>query len=154
MEKEKNEPRKVSRREFLIGAGTVAAGATLAGITAPLGCAGKSTTETVLTTTTVTPAPTAVTLSVANPSGSLNITQLFAPRLSTLAGKTVGMVINGAWGSSVMFPVLKGWLQSAYPQTTFIDYTQFPSAGTAINPALTAAVKAAKCDAVILGNAG
>ena len=42
-----------------------------------------------------------------DPSGTLEVTQPFAPRLSSLEGKRIGFVSNEQWQAYRMLPALK-----------------------------------------------
>ncbi len=96
-----------------------------------------------------------VTLEVYDPTGAREITVLHAPRLDTLADKTICEVTNQGWQAHRTFPLLRELLQRMYPTATIIPYTEFPQGtGDIQTEKLVDAVKAAKCDAVITGNAG
>jgi hypothetical protein len=109
-----------------------------------------------------TPAP--VTLTLYNPTGAAEVTQLFAPRIDTLAGKTICEVSNDAWESNRTFPLIRELLQKMYPTAKFIPYTEFsptitgatgsPTYGGIDDDKTAAFVKAKGCQAVIVGNAG
>lgn len=99
-----------------------------------------------------------VTLAVHNPTGDTEVTQLFAPRLPNLEGKTICEMANNAWESSRTFPVLRQALQNKYPTSKIIDFKKMPPFNERSTPEelvkIAGAVKAAGCQAVILGNAG
>ena len=51
-------------------------------------------------------------LEVFDPSGSTEVTQLHAPRLNSLDGKTIGFISNDMWQAHRMLPMLRDWLPS------------------------------------------
>jgi hypothetical protein len=105
--------------------------------------------------TAAPPAP--VTLKVFDPTGAIEVTQLFAPRLSDLNGKTICEVSNTSWEAARTFPVIRELLIKQYPTAKIIDFTRFPSGTTTIsdeNSKLGDKLKAAGCQAAIVGNAG
>ena len=83
-----------------------------------------------------------------------------APRLDTLAGKTIGEVWNGVFKGNLTFPALRAQLQQRYPDLKIIPYTEFPHAPHSDNPArqkelaeeVVAIAKRTGCDALITGN--
>jgi len=85
-----------------------------------------------------------------------------APRLDTLAGKTVCMVWNSAFKSDVTLPVIGETLKKQYPGVKIVPYTDMPNAFLPEPPgtprkqseALQALYKEKGCDAVISGNGG
>jgi hypothetical protein len=99
-----------------------------------------------------------VTLAVYNPTGSVEVTQLFAPRLADLDGKTVCELHNDNWESKRTFPAIRQALKDRYPTVKIIEYTKMPYFSERSTPQdyvkMVAAVKAAGCQAAILGNAG
>jgi ABC-type amino acid transport substrate-binding protein len=95
-----------------------------------------------------------VTLTVYDPTGGIDVTQTFSPRLSDLNGKTICEVSNGMWEASRTFPLIAQLLQKQFPTATIISYDKFPTAATAVNQKLVDAVKKAGCQGVIVGNAG
>lgn len=85
-----------------------------------------------------------------------------APRLDTLAGKTVCLVWNRSFKADVTLPAIGEALKKRYPGIKIVPYTDMPVAPLpepAETPrkeseALQAAFKAKDCDAVIVGNGG
>ena len=90
-------------RRKMLGA-TFAAGAA-AGIAALSGCKQEETPVTPEPATPATPEP--VKFKVYDPSGAMQITQMFAPRLDTLEGKTIAFVADDSWEDARMFPIIK-----------------------------------------------
>ena len=89
-------------------------------------------------------------------------TKTMAPRLDTLAGKTVGLVWNRTFKSDVTLPAIAEALKKQFPTIKIIPYTALPIANLPEPPdgpkkeseALQAAFKAKGCDAIIAGNGG
>ena len=89
-------------------------------------------------------------------------TTTMAPRLDTLAGKTVGLVWNRTFKSDVTLPAIAEALKKQFPTIKIIPYTALPMANLPEPPdgpkkeseALQAAFKAKGCDAVVAGNGG
>jgi hypothetical protein len=85
-----------------------------------------------------------------------------APRLDTLAGKTVGLVWNRSFKADVTLPAIGAELKKRYPGVKIVPYSALPVAPLPEPPggpgkeadALRAAFKAKGCDAVIAGNGG
>lgn len=92
-------------------------------------------------------------LAVVKSSGS-------APRLDTLAGKTIGEVWNGVFKGNYTFPVVRRLLKERFPDLKIVPYTEFPHAPHSDNPArqkeladeVIAIAKRNHCDALITGN--
>jgi hypothetical protein len=154
----------ISRREFLRDAGLVAGGAALGSVALLASCS-KLSNEIYTATNTVTKTVTstgtaagaaAIKYALFDPSGAINVTQLFSPRLTTLDGKTIAFISNNNWNFAATFDRLSLLLKQKYPTITIINYDKFPTASVDATtwPALQAAVKAAKPDAVIIGNGG
>jgi hypothetical protein len=98
-----------------------------------------------------------VTLEVYDPTGAMEVTHLFAPRLDTLEGKTICEVTNASWQNDRTSPYIRELLQNMYPTATFIPYTEFPEyvgKYEMVAEGVGEALKAAGCDAAIVGNAG
>ena len=84
-----------------------------------------------------------------------------APRLETLAGKTIGEIWNGGFRGDESFPMIERLLRDRYPTVKLIPYSEFPLATVAsFHPekkqetlaALREKLKEKGCDAVITGN--
>jgi hypothetical protein len=95
---------------------------------------------------------------VSDPSGSYEVSQLFAPRLSTLDGKTICEVASYYHRSEETFAVITPLLKKMYPTAKIIPYTNFTSiymgGSDADRTSIGDQVKKAGCDAVIVGNGG
>jgi hypothetical protein len=153
MTEEKSEARKTSRRKFIKATGLIVGG-TAAASTGLLAAAPAKTASARGSASTPTPAGP-VTLELYDPGGAIEITSLHAPRLDTLAGKTICEVSNSSWEVERTFPLIRELLQSRYPTAKFIPYTKFPmERSPQQEQTIAGLLKAAGCDAVISGNAG
>jgi hypothetical protein len=95
-----------------------------------------------------------VKLEFHDPSGALEITQPFAPRLASLEGKRIGFVSNEQWQAYRMLPMLKEMLEQDFPGVTVLPIDAYPQGNALIGTEETAAaVKKSRVDAVIVGNA-
>lgn len=95
-----------------------------------------------------------VTLEFHDPSGTLEITQPFAPRLDTLEGKRIGFVSNDQWQAYRMLPLLKRLLEADFRNVEVLAVDAFPQGNARIGTDETAQiVKRSGVDAVIVGNA-
>ena len=88
------------------------------------------------------------------PSGALEVTQPFAPRLKSLEGKRIGFVSNEQWQAYRMLPLLKGLLEKDFPGIQVLPIDAYPQGNALIGEEQTAAmVKKSGVDGVIVGNA-
>jgi hypothetical protein len=95
-----------------------------------------------------------VKLEFHDPSGALEVTQPFAPRLASLEGKRIGFVSNEQWQAFRMLPMLKEMLEQDFPGVTVLPIDAYPQGNALIGTEETAAqVKKSGVDAVIVGNA-
>lgn len=141
----------LTRRNLLAAVGMVGAGAMLAG------CSNGTDANKSVETDVETQKSTPVELTVFDPSGSTEISQLHAPRLDTLDGKTIAFVSDDAWEDHRMFPLLKELFAEQYPNTTIIPQDNFIhgiDALTVENNGLPEAMQEKNVDGVIVGNAG
>lgn len=89
-----------------------------------------------------------------DPSGALEVTQSFAPRITTLAGKRIGFVSNEQWQAFRMLPLLRDLLKADYPTAELLPIDAYPQGNVLIPTEETAKlVKQSGVDAVIIGNA-
>ena len=89
-----------------------------------------------------------------DPSGVLEVTQPFALRVDTLAGKRIGFVSNEQWQAFRMLPMLKEMLEEDFPGIEVLPVDTFPQGNALIGTEETAAlVKKSGVDAVIVANA-
>jgi hypothetical protein len=97
----------------------------------------------------------AFTLEVYDPSGATEITQLFAPRLADLNGKTICELSDGIWEDHRTFPLIRELLQRQFPTARIIPYTEFDVGRAEMESDANIALLVKKgCQAVITGNAG
>jgi ABC-type amino acid transport substrate-binding protein len=95
-----------------------------------------------------------VTIEFFDPSGALEVTQPFAPRIDTLAGKRIGIVTNEQWQAFRTLPLLRELIQKDFPTAEVLPIDAYPQGNVLIPTEETAqAVKASGVDAVIVGNA-
>ena len=102
-------------------------------------------------------APTTYEMKVYDPTGSIAITQLHAPRLDTLDGKTIGFVSDDAWEDTRTFAEIKRLIEANYPTVTIItqdNFTHGIEAITKANNGIAEKMKELGVDAAIVGNAG
>ena len=96
-----------------------------------------------------------VTLEVYDPCSSIEATQDFAPRLDTLAGKTICEITNASWEDHRTFSLIREQLQKRFPDVRIIPFTEFPQGSRNIDAdSIGELVKAKGADAAIVGNAG
>ncbi len=145
-EEKKREEREISRREFIKDAGLVAGSAAIGSMAAMAA----------VPTETAAAQAAPVTFQVYDPTGTTEVTQLFAKRLGDLTGKTICEVSNDGWEAQRTFPYIRELLQRMYPTAKFVPYDQVVATRPQSEDLkyVIQQVKAAKCDAVIAGNAG
>jgi hypothetical protein len=96
----------------------------------------------------------AVTIEMYDPSGATEITAVHAPRLDTLAGKTICEASTaGRWQADRMFPTIRKLMQNQFPTAKIIPYTEFPDVYGDLED-LSKVAKKKGCQAFIVGNAG
>lgn len=89
-----------------------------------------------------------------NPSGRLDISQHHAARLSTLAGKKIGLLANGEWQSLRALGVLQQTLERDFPGIEVLPPEHFPEGNAVLSePGTIQSLKQAGLDGVIIGNA-
>lgn len=100
---------------------------------------------------------------VLSPVGESTVrTTTMAPRLDTLAGKTVCLVSNHSFKADVTLPAIGEALKKQFPGIKIVPHQAMPVAPLPEpagvprqeSEALQAAFKAKGCDAVIAGNGG
>ena len=95
-----------------------------------------------------------VTLEFHDPSGTLEVSQPFAPRIATLAGKRIGFVSNEQWQAFRTLPLLRDMIKADFPTAEVLPIDAYPQGNVLIPTEETAAlVKKSGVDAVIVGNA-
>lgn len=98
-----------------------------------------------------------VSLTVYNPSGTIEVQHELAPRLPDLNGKRIAMWLSGnEYGtgkSDVLYDALAAELKAKYPNAIILPYTQFPIKYSPA-PEVLKAILDAKPDAVIVGAGG
>jgi hypothetical protein len=94
--------------------------------------------------------------SVISPLGETTVKMIqMAPRLDTLANKTVCMVSNSAFKVNITMPVIAKELQQNYPGLKIVPYTEMATAYSGADyDAKPAEYKSKGCNAVITGNGG
>lgn len=98
-----------------------------------------------------------VKISVYDPSGSVAITQSFAPRLDSLDDKTIAFVGNSMWEEERTFAEIERLLKEKYPTVTVIGQDNFPRHTQEItveNNGIAEKMQELGVDAAIVGNAG
>ena len=95
-----------------------------------------------------------VELEFYDPSGCLEITQRYAPRLRSLAGKRVGFLSGEQWQAHRTLPMLKSLMEADFPGIDVLPIDTFPSGEHAVGAEPTIQqVKESGVDAMIIGNA-
>jgi hypothetical protein len=96
-----------------------------------------------------------VTLKVYNPTGTIETMQIHAPRLDTLAGKTICELSNGLWEYDRIFPAIREALQKQFPTAKIVPYTETIWLRSVIDnlDQVSKVVKEKECQAVIVGMA-
>ncbi len=95
-----------------------------------------------------------VKLEVFNPSGVFEVTELHAPRLLDLSGKTIGELGDGLWEDRRIFPVIRELLRKRFHDVKFIPFTEFPYGYEIDDNEVAAMVKERGCEGVIVASAG
>lgn len=92
-------------------------------------------------------------LEVYNPAGAIDITELHAPRLNSLRGKTICELSNRLWEDFRIFPKIRGFIKKRSPDVKIVPYTEFPNIYGVKEDVLIEQLKDEGCDAIIVGNA-
>jgi hypothetical protein len=100
--------------------------------------------------------PTEPVYNVISPIGENTVKLIeMAPRLDTLANKTVCMVSNSAFKVNITMPAIAKSLQAKYPSVKIVPYTEMATAFSGSNwEAKPGEYKTKGCDAVVTGNGG
>ena len=101
--------------------------------------------------------PENVVLTVFDPTGSVEITQEYAPRLDSYEGKTIAFVGNDMWEQKRMFEVIERRIRELYPSVTIIGAENFPQDTdklTKVPNGITEIMQEKGVDGAIIGNAG
>jgi len=92
-------------------------------------------------------------LEVYNPTGAVEITELHAPRLEDLHGKTICELSDRVWEDFRIFPRIRELIGERFPGTKIVPYTEIPNIYGIEEDALVRILKEKGCDAAIVGNA-
>ena len=97
-----------------------------------------------------------VTLEVYDPTGAIEVTQLFSARVPDLHGKTICELSNDSWEAHRTFPAIRELLQRQFQTAKIIPYTEFVKGNRELESARDIGDVVVKkgCQAVIVGNAG
>ena len=94
-----------------------------------------------------------VTWRLVNPMGGFEITQIHAPRLDDLAGKTICELSIDQWQAHRILPAVLDLLQGKYPTAEFVPFTEFPLGHAIDSDATAQRLKDRGCQAAIIASA-
>lgn len=96
-----------------------------------------------------------VVLEVYNPTGAIEATLPYAPRLDSLAGKTICELSNADWEHDRIFRATRKLLRERFPTLNIIPYTEAVWLKAQIDDLeyVSKVVKEKGCQAVITGMA-
>ena len=94
-----------------------------------------------------------MTIEVYNPSGAIEITEVHAPRLPEMQGRTVCELSDRVWEDFRIFPHIREMLKQRFPDINIVPYTEFPNIYGIKEDDLVERLENAGADAVIVGNA-
>ena len=95
-----------------------------------------------------------VTIVFHDPAGTLDAAAPYATRLSSLAGKRIGLLSNAKWQAYRMLPMIKQWLEADFPDIEVLSEDSYPQGNMLIGSEEVAQqIKQSGVDAVIIGNA-
>ena len=98
--------------------------------------------------------PDMAVMQVQHPQGASEVAQLHAPRLASLAGKTVALLSDDMWQAHRMLPLVREQLSARFADIRFVAETELPQGTYAIDREETVdEIIARGADAVIVGNA-
>ncbi len=92
-------------------------------------------------------------LEVFDPTGASEISELYAPRLANLKGKTICEIRTSDWESDRTFPFIRQLLQRRFPDIKIIPYTELLRTGEVTADVFSRLLKEKGCDGAIVGNA-
>jgi len=99
-----------------------------------------------------------VVIEVHDPTGGVEVSELFAPRLADLHGKTICELANRMWESERTFPVIREALMQRFPTLKIIPYTETPFFDERLSleelAKVAQFVQSTGAQAAIIGNAG
>jgi len=96
-----------------------------------------------------------VSLTVFDPTGTIEVKEAFAPRIADLSGIKICEVSNDGWEVTRMLPLVRSLLEDKFPGISFVTYDNFPQGIFDIDiNSIGDMVQAQGCQAAILGNAG
>lgn len=94
-----------------------------------------------------------VSLEVYDPTGKQEVTELHAPRLPSLNGKTICELSNSSWEARRTFPFIRELLQKQFPDLKIIPFSELPDTYGIDETLLASKLKELHCDGAIVGNA-
>jgi hypothetical protein len=95
-----------------------------------------------------------IELEMHDPSGRLDITKDFAPRLGTLDGKKIALLSGDQWQAHRTLPMLKALFEHDFPSIEVLPIDAFPSGEHAVGADTTVQmIKDKGVDGVVIGNA-
>lgn len=92
-------------------------------------------------------------LEVYNPTGAIETTELHAPRLADLQGKTICELSDRVWEDYRIFPRIRELLRKRFPDVKIVPYTEFPNIYGIEDHVLVDMIKQKGGQAAIVGNA-
>jgi hypothetical protein len=149
----------ITRKEFMRGGAAALGAGVLTGCVAPAAAPQivKETVEVPVEKIVEVPAAAGacgpVVLQVYDPYGPAEVTQLFAPRLDTLEGKTIAYA-EGTWMVGTAKPLVLELLQAQYPTVKIVDIPLYTDIMAMTDAQVADMLKEKGVDAVIVGNAG
>ena len=93
-------------------------------------------------------------LELFDPTGTIDVKQPHAQRLSSLEGKRIGVLTNEQWQAYYAMPLLQSLIKRDFPGAQVLPIDTFPSGNERIgSPEIAQLVVDSEVDAVIIGNA-
>jgi hypothetical protein len=67
-----------------------------------------------------------------DPAGAVSVSRAHAPRIDSLAGKTIGFLTNEQWQAHRMLPLLKELIEADFPSARVLPIDAFPAGNAEI----------------------
>jgi hypothetical protein len=93
-------------------------------------------------------------LELYDPTGSVEVRQAHAARLTSLSGKRIAFLTNEQWQAYFAMPLIKTLIENDFPDADVLPIDAFPAGNDQIGlPTTARLMQEHGVDAVIIGNA-